>query len=101
MLDVKTDACAGCGVCTRVCPTDAISLDAGKAQIDQNRCISCYHCAQACPRGAIVAVETRLRPAVISSAQELRDNLLHLQEELDMADRRLRRLEQRKAARHM
>ena len=101
MLNVSKDLCLGCGVCTRVCPTGAISLDAGTARIDQDKCVNCYQCVQACPRGAMVADETDLKPAAVSSAQELRNSFLRLREELKMAARRLQRLEQRKAARHM
>ena len=96
MLNVRKDICAGCGVCSRVCPTEAISLDEGTAHIDQAKCTSCYRCIQACPRKAIVAVGKRMRPAALS-AQELRDSLLHLREELQAVTQRLQRLEQRKA----
>jgi Fe-S-cluster-containing hydrogenase component 2 len=100
MLNVRKEFCVGCGVCTRVCPTGAISLDAGTAEIDQAKCIGCYNCFQACPRGAIVALDTVLKPAAVSSIQELKNRLLRLQAELETAARRLQRLKERKATRH-
>jgi Fe-S-cluster-containing hydrogenase component 2 len=90
----------GCGVCTRVCPTGAISLDAGTAEIDQAKCIGCYNCVQACPRGAIVVVGTGLKPTPVSSIPELRDSLLRLQAEVQIAARRLKSLEQRRKIHH-
>ena len=91
MLNVRTDTCAGCGVCTRICPTGAISLDTGTARIDQGKCIGCYRCVQACPRGAIVGEEVRISPV-----WELRNSLLRLQAEVQMAAWRLKKLEQRR-----
>lgn len=100
MLNVRKDICVGCGVCTRVCPTGSISLDGGKAQIDQVKCTGCLNCVQACPRGAIVAVETSLKPAAVPSIQELRNNLMRLQAEVQGAARRLKSLEQRRRIYH-
>jgi Fe-S-cluster-containing hydrogenase component 2 len=86
----------GCGACTRVCPTEAISLEAGTAEIDQAKCTYCYNCIQACPRGAIAALEAGLRPAHVFSIQELQNSLLRLQAEAQVAAQRLKSLEQRR-----
>jgi Fe-S-cluster-containing hydrogenase component 2 len=96
MLNVRKEFCVGCGACTRVCPTGAISLDAGTAEIDQAKCTGCYNCFQACPRGAIIAVGTGLKPTPVPSIQELRNSILRLQAEVQIAARRLKSLEQRR-----
>jgi len=98
MLSVNKALCVGCGVCTRVCPTGAISprVRGGTAEIDQARCTGCYNCVQACPRGAIVVVGTGLKPTPVSSIPELRNSLLRLQAEVQIAARRLKSLEQRR-----
>jgi ferredoxin len=96
MLRIRKEFCVGCGACTRVCPTGAISLEAGTAEIDQAKCTLCYSCIQTCPRGAIVAVGTGLKPTPVPSIQELRNRLLRLQAEVQMAAGRLRSLEQRR-----
>ncbi|MFO8110869.1 MAG: 4Fe-4S binding protein [Desulfosalsimonadaceae bacterium] len=49
-----TDACVGCGVCTRgICFVEAIRLDGKQAVIDDDRCRGCGRCADACPNNAI------------------------------------------------
>ncbi|NLI89017.1 MAG: NADH-quinone oxidoreductase subunit NuoF [Epulopiscium sp.] len=56
LLEYKiTDACTGCTLCTRVCPTDAID---GKLKelhvIDQEKCIKCGACMDRCKFKAII-----------------------------------------------
>lgn len=94
MLNVRAELCAGCGICARVCPTGAISLDTGTAHIDRSKCINCYRCIQECPRGAIATVGPGLKPTPIT-IWELRNDLLRMQVELRMAAQRLKSLEQR------
>lgn len=38
----------------RVCPTEALRVSHGKAQLHSNRCIDCGECYQVCPTGAII-----------------------------------------------
>ncbi|MEA3355894.1 MAG: RnfABCDGE type electron transport complex subunit B [Candidatus Bipolaricaulota bacterium] len=53
-------ACLGLGDCTRVCPTDAISIDPERkvAFVDWGLCIGCELCVEACPQGLIEMVPT-------------------------------------------
>ncbi|MDZ4122386.1 MAG: 4Fe-4S binding protein [Candidatus Cloacimonadaceae bacterium] len=52
--NIDRSACNGCASCIRVCPHDAIYLDAsGKAVIDQSKCQQCAKCVTACPNSAI------------------------------------------------
>ena len=46
--------CLGCKMCAKVCPTDAISFDGGRAVISAEKCIACGRCAEACKFNIIV-----------------------------------------------
>lgn len=67
---IDPDKCKNCGMCTQVCPYQAIQKiivpcenicpvnaisknEAGYAQIDFDKCISCGKCISACPFGAV------------------------------------------------
>ena len=54
---VKEDKCTGCRVCTKVCPTEAIEVKLGKAEIEKSLCLQCTNCTQACPKDAICYVK--------------------------------------------
>ena len=41
--------CIGCKLCTKVCPSDAISVENNLAKIDYDKCINCGKCAEKCP----------------------------------------------------
>ena len=45
--------CVGCGLCARLCPASAISIENGRAKIDDTLCLNCGLCAARCPRHAI------------------------------------------------
>ena len=48
-----TEACVGCGTCSRVCPRGCIHLEDGTPAYDYTRCANCMACIQACPTKAI------------------------------------------------
>jgi len=50
---VVTSLCTGCGGCTRVCPTGAISIDENKAEVDVSVCLLCGYCVSNCKQMAL------------------------------------------------
>ena len=52
---LKSGKCVGCGVCGKICPADAITMDKGRPRIDRKKCIRCFCCQEFCPEGAMVA----------------------------------------------
>ena len=48
-----TDACIGCGICEKVCPSASIHVADGKAVHTPGNCQTCLGCVHACPQKAI------------------------------------------------
>ena len=57
-LDVSK--CIGCTHCIKRCPTEAIRIKNGKANINADRCIDCGECIRICPQRAKKASFDRL-----------------------------------------
>jgi len=53
MYKVDESKCTGCGSCAEVCPSEAIKVVDGKAQIDYDECAECGSCEAECPNEAI------------------------------------------------
>jgi len=53
-LKIERDVCIGCSHCMRVCPTEALRVRNGKAELYDNRCIDCGECYRVCPVNAII-----------------------------------------------
>jgi len=51
---VVTERCIGRMACLKACPTEAIRVRHGKAEILEDRCIDCGECARACRHNAII-----------------------------------------------
>ncbi|RLG99693.1 disulfide reductase [Candidatus Bathyarchaeota archaeon] len=50
---VIEELCDGCEECVKICPVNAITMQAGKAKIDPFICVGCGACIPICPREAI------------------------------------------------
>ena len=54
-IQIDRDRCVDCGLCTGVCPTEALFLDKESFQLQylRNRCIMCEQCIPTCPVDAL------------------------------------------------
>lgn len=52
---IDEDSCVDCGLCTGVCPTEALTLDSEtfKLKFWRSRCVVCEQCIPTCPVQAI------------------------------------------------
>ncbi|MDW7656574.1 MAG: [Fe-Fe] hydrogenase large subunit C-terminal domain-containing protein, partial [Bacillota bacterium] len=64
-VKLNRDLCMGCTNCIKRCPTEAIRVRDGKAQIFDARCIDCGECIRACPHHA--------KSASMDSLEQLKD----------------------------
>jgi len=55
-VQLDKSRCTGCTRCLRRCPTEAIRIRDGQAQINDSICIDCGECVRVCPYNAKTAV---------------------------------------------
>lgn len=53
MFKIDREKCIACMQCIKDCPTRTISLNNGKADINNSNCIKCGHCIAICPVEAV------------------------------------------------
>ncbi|MGF1496298.1 MAG: NIL domain-containing protein [Elainellaceae cyanobacterium] len=56
-IQIDEDLCVHCGLCTGVCPTEALTLDPETFELRfaRSRCIVCEQCVPTCPVQAIAS----------------------------------------------
>lgn len=59
-VELDAEQCCGCTHCLTRCPTEAIRVHEGKAQILSERCIDCGECIRVCPHHAKKASSSQL-----------------------------------------
>jgi nitroreductase/Pyruvate/2-oxoacid:ferredoxin oxidoreductase delta subunit len=50
---IDQEKCNGCELCVKVCPSETISMQDGKAHVTGDRSLQCGHCVAVCPVDAV------------------------------------------------
>ncbi len=63
-LVIDIDKCIFCGMCSRKCPSQCITVDKDKGtwQCDPHACISCGYCVDNCPVKCLSMKDTHRKP---------------------------------------
>ncbi|MCK5780412.1 MAG: RnfABCDGE type electron transport complex subunit B [Psychrilyobacter sp.] len=63
--------CLGYGDCVRVCPADAIEINArGIAVVNEEKCISCTKCVKECPKNIIEMLPENQKVTVLCNSKD-------------------------------
>ena len=72
---VDIEICRGHMTCMRHCPTEAIRVRHGKAEISEELCVDCGECISVCPSGAIITNIDMIDGVSIFKYKELKINI--------------------------
>lgn len=66
-IEINTEDCLYCGLCSRKCPTEAISINRQNKEWKVNRlkCIQCGYCIENCPKKCIVMKNDYIKPTEV------------------------------------
>lgn len=53
-ISINPGECDGCMMCSLTCKEKAITIESGKAVLNQQRCVFCGNCIDACPKTLII-----------------------------------------------
>ena len=64
-IDIDINTCILCGICSRKCPADAITVDraGGTWSIQRFGCVQCNSCVENCPKKCLSMGQTYTQPA--------------------------------------
>ncbi len=64
-IGIDIDACVLCGLCSKKCPADAITVDraARTWSIQRFGCIQCGYCVESCPKKCLSMLQSYTPPA--------------------------------------
>ncbi|UWG98754.1 4Fe-4S binding protein [Dehalobacter sp. DCM] len=63
-IQLDTNLCIFCGICSKRCPTGAIEVNKSdlKWEIDRTRCIVCNFCVEVCPKKCLTTQQQYTAP---------------------------------------
>lgn len=66
-IEINIDSCVFCGLCSRKCPTGAITVNRNENswQIDRLKCIQCGYCIDNCPKKTLIMKNEYIKPSEI------------------------------------
>ncbi len=52
-VKVAVEKCTGCGDCVEPCPSEALKVEDGKVQVNDDDCSDCAACIDVCQESAL------------------------------------------------
>ncbi|MGE5678000.1 MAG: 4Fe-4S dicluster domain-containing protein [Pseudomonadota bacterium] len=74
-IGITIENCIFCGICSKKCPTGAITVDRNdkRWEIERLKCIACSYCVESCPKKCLAMENQYSAPATIKEKDVFRD----------------------------